>query len=279
MFRHEIIITQGLLPFNIVIHNHSSVQITKHWHESIEIDYTIHGDGDYWVSGKKIHVSDNQFIIINSGEVHGVTNIGPGDYRRSLTILIPYKLILKLAPNFDNFRFVSTLNDQQKLNKVKYFLKKIYDLKIEKDGNRFNEVEALGTFYLLMAELLSDFTISKNDVFTFNDIKKPDKVKEIIIFMTENYRESLTLDSIAKHFGLSRSYIDRLFKKEISISLLHYLQLIRLKFAFQEITETDLSISYIADRCGFSNVKSLQKIFKEIYQTSPSDFRKQLRGQ
>lgn len=278
MFRHEIIVTKGLLPFKIIIHNYSAVQITRHWHRSVEIDFTVHGNADYFTSGRKTHLSDGEFIIINSGEVHGVENIGPGDERRSLTLLIPYKTLVNLVPNINHFYFVSKINQPEEMNQVSTELSSIYSLWNDK-STQFNTIEVLGHFYLLMSLLLKDFMLPKNKNLTFNDIKKQGKVKRVINYLSQNYQESLTLEQVADHFGLSHAYLDRLFKKEVQTGLMRYLQLIRLQHAYESIANTDLPISVIADQSGFANVRSLQKLFKQVYDLTPTEYRKKIKGQ
>lgn len=278
MFRHEIIVTKGTLPFKIIIHNSSAVQITKHWHRALEIDFTIHGEGDYLTSGHKTHLSDGDFIIINSGEVHGVENIGPGDARRSITILVPFEFLNELLPEISHLYFVSRITNQEITLKVKTELMSIYQLWTNQHDHE-NKIEILGHFYLLMALLLKNFVVPKKNIICFNDARKQGKVKDIINFLTANYRDSLTLGEVADHFGLSKAYLDRLFKTEVQTSLIHYLQLIRLQHAYDLLVNTDLPVTVIADQCGFANVRSLQKIFKDVYSATPSTYRKKLKSQ
>lgn len=278
MFRHEIIVTKGTLPFKIIIHNSSALQITKHWHRALEIDFTIHGEGDYLTSGHKTHLSDGDFIIINSGEVHGVENIGPGDARRSITILVPFEFLNELLPEISHLYFVSQITDQEIMLKVKTELTRIYQLWTNQHDHE-NKIEILGHFYLLMALILKNFVVPKKNIICFNDARKQDKVKDIINFLTANYRDSLTLGEVADHFGLSKAYLDRLFKTEVQTSLIHYLQLIRLQHAYDLLVNTDLPVTVIADQCGFANVRSLQKIFKDVYSATPSTYRKRLKSQ
>lgn len=278
MFRHEIIVTKGILPFKIIIHNSSAVQITKHWHRALEIDFTIHGEGDYLTSGHKTHLSDGDFIIINSGEVHGVENIGPGNARRSITILIPFEFLTELLPKINHLYFVSQIPNQETTLKVKTELMSIYRLWINQESQE-NIIEILGHFYLLIALLIKNYVVPKKNTICFNDARKQGKVKDIINFLSANYQEGLTLGEIADHFGFSRAYLDRLFKTEVQTSLIHYLQLIRLQHAYDLLVNTDLPVAVIADQCGFANVRSLQKIFKDVYDTTPSTYRKNLKSQ
>lgn len=280
MFRHEVVVTGERLPFKVVIHRESVPMITKHWHESIEINYTIHGDGDYFVSGVTTHIKDDDFIIINSGDVHGVSDIGPGNKRRSLTLLIPMETMIKIKPDFRDYLLVSNNGNPKQINKVRRELRQIYMARTSSNqDNDIMIVDILGHFYLLMGELLKHFLVKKKNLLSFNDEQKQTKVKQIISFLVQNYQTPLTLDTIAKEFDFSRNYLDRLFKKEMNISLIHYLQLIRLDFAFKQITNTDHSLTQIADECGFANPKSLQKLFKEVYGKNPKDYRKSILGQ
>lgn len=277
MYKHEVVVATKGLPFKVVIHKHSVIQIIRHWHRSIEIDFTVHGDGDYFVSGKKTHISDGDFIIINSNEVHGVENIGPGDKRRSLTLLIPFETLEKLNPNFDQYIILSQNSNPANMKRVKEELFAIYQAWTTLP-EEIARMEVMGHFYLLMSELFQHFLTKKNDLLYYRTEKSQSKIKKIISYLDKHYQEDLTLDKVAATFGFSRGYIARFFKKEVGQGMMSYLQLIRLSHAYEQLTSTDKSIEYIASDSGFANTKSFERIFKSVYQVTPIRYRKQLKG-
>lgn len=277
MYKHEVVVATKGLPFKVVIHKHSVIQIIRHWHRSIEIDFTVHGDGDYFVSGKKTHISDGDFIIINSNEVHGVENIGPGDKRRSLTLLIPFETLEKLNPNFDQYIILSQNSNPANMKRVKEELFAIYQAWTTLP-EEIARMEVMGHFYLLMSELFQHFLTKKNDLLYYRTEKSQSKIKKIISYLDKHYQEGLTLDKVAATFGFSRGYIARFFKKEVGQGMMSYLQLIRLSHAYEQLTSTDKSIEYIASDSGFANTKSFERIFKSVYQVTPIRYRKQLKG-
>lgn len=277
MYKHEVVVATKGLPFKVIIHKHSVIQIVRHWHRSVEINFTIHGDGDYFVSGKKTHISDGEFIVINSNEVHGVENIGPGDKRRSLTLLIPWDVLEKLKPNFDQYLILSQSSNPTDMAKIKNELNAIYQVWTTLPEETAH-LEVLGHFYLLMSELFQRFLVKKNNLLYYKSEKSQSKVKKIIGYLDEHYQENLSLDIVASNFGFSRGYMARFFKKEVGQGVMSYLQLIRLSHAYEQLISSDKSIEYIATSSGYPNTKSFERTFKAVYKTAPNKYRKSLQG-
>ena len=48
--------------------------------------------------------------------------------------------------------------------------------------------------------------------------------------------------------------------------------------AFEILTNTDMDIETISDLTGFANVKSLRRLFHDVYQTTPGKYRNDLKG-
>lgn len=276
MYTHEVVTNTKGLPFKVIIHKKSVIQIVRHWHQSVEIDFTIHGDGDYFVAGTTTHLSDGQFIIINSNEVHGVENIGPGNKRRALTLLIPIDFLKTIYPNFEQEYFLMENQNVRCMKKVKEELYAIYKAWTNKeDSNEVRRLEVLGHFYLLISEMFQHLTAKKTEFLYYHAQNNKEKVKKIISYLEKNYQENVTLDEVATEFGFSRGYIARLFKKEVGKGIVNYLQLIRLSYAYQQLVDSDKSIEYISANNGFSNTKSFEKIFKKVYGKTPYQYRKE----
>lgn len=278
MFKHEIVTTKEGLPYWLYINKGNVVQITKHWHNSIEIDYTFKGDADYIVSGKRYHVSDNEFILINSGEVHGVENIKRVMERRSVVLLIPYENICNLYPDFENLDFKVNLAADEDYADIKQLLRGFFESSAELDTN-LRKIKQLGIFYMLVEKLIEKCTKKKIK-------KKPSKyrsnqneIKKIIEYMDGHYKEKLTLDIISKKFSFSKGYLAKVFKNEMGVGVIQYLQIIRLQNAFNELSNSNKSITIIADSCGFANPSSFQKLFKQTYGMSPNVYRKKIKVQ
>ena len=81
------------------------------------------------------------------------------------------------------------------------------------------------------------------------------------------------LDAILEPYYFNKSYLCRIFKKNMKMTMTEYLNNKRLEFAAYLLKTTDQSIAYIINDVGFSSVPYFNKIFKEKYGCSPQKFR------
>lgn len=93
-------------------------------------------------------------------------------------------------------------------------------------------------------------------------------------FVKNNYSQKITIDAIAAHIGLNRSYLSALFKREVGQSLQQYLIDFRLKRACTLLKETELSVGDIARSVGYEDPLLFSKIFKKYRRVSPRAFRR-----
>ena len=84
----------------------------------------------------------------------------------------------------------------------------------------------------------------------------------------------LSPDSICQHLGMSRSNLYRKLKALTNHSLTHFIRQLRLRKAEDLLQNTELDISEIAYSVGFSDPKYFSRVFAEVYEVSPSEYRK-----
>lgn len=95
----------------------------------------------------------------------------------------------------------------------------------------------------------------------------------ILEYISEHFSESLSLSVLSEHFALSQSYICRLFKKELSLKPSEYINRVRISAAKAMLLETDMTITEIAEKSGYSDVYYFSRVFKKIIGMSPLKMR------
>ena len=100
------------------------------------------------------------------------------------------------------------------------------------------------------------------------------KLTQILEYIQINYTEKINLSALSKKFSLSESYIARLFKKEMGLKPSEYVNKARILTSKTLLAETDLSVTDISEKVGFSDVYYFSKVFKKYTGLSPSDLRK-----
>jgi two-component system response regulator YesN len=103
-------------------------------------------------------------------------------------------------------------------------------------------------------------------------------VRQAIRYMMDNLNGKLTVADIALSVHISPSHLSHLFKKETGSAPIDYLTGLRLERAKELLSSLDLSISEIAEKCGYEDPSHFSKVFKKAQGIPPSVFRKQVLG-
>ncbi|WP_375537084.1 helix-turn-helix domain-containing protein [Alteribacillus sp. HJP-4] len=111
--------------------------------------------------------------------------------------------------------------------------------------------------------------------------KKIPKVVTILLFaqalqfIRNNFETDIQISEIANSLAIVRTYLHRLFKKEIVVSPKEYLTNCRIRKARDLLKTTDLPISTVAKSSGYEDTQQFSKVFKHQTTFTPTQFRKQ----
>lgn len=83
-----------------------------------------------------------------------------------------------------------------------------------------------------------------------------------------------SLSSVASKFGISDTYMRKLFRDAYHMSMKEFLTLQRLEYATSLLDTGYLYIKEVAKRSGFENEKYFSTVFKKYYQISPMEWKK-----
>ena len=130
------------------------------------------------------------------------------------------------------------------------------------------EWEALGN---------SKTNIRKIDERPLENINEPDLIRTVKNYIDENIGAELTRDSIAEAVGVNASYLSRAFHKTTGEKLSAYIFNARIKMSMDLLKRTDYKISYIAGRVGYGNDSYFIKVFRNMADMTPYEYRKMFR--
>ncbi|MBQ6421076.1 MAG: helix-turn-helix transcriptional regulator [Clostridia bacterium] len=98
-------------------------------------------------------------------------------------------------------------------------------------------------------------------------------LNQAITYINEHYKERINLSSVANAIGTNKNYLCRLFQIDYPSSFLEYLHHVRLFHAEILLKTTEMSISEIAEECGFSGERNMNTLFKKYYVNTPTAIR------
>lgn len=265
---HELIVPEAGFPFKLFIFEgrNGNYRREKHWHRSIEIFAVSQGELEFYIDDRLWHLSENEFMIVNSNEIHSVDSPLPNE---TIVLQIPLKLF---EDYFTGEQFIwFTHEPGWRDERFMELLKALYETYCEKKCGYDMKMNSI--FYNIMYLLVKDYRLMDFDDDFIRKNKNLNRLSSITSYMKENYADDLSLEEVARIFGYSPNYLSRMFQKYAGITYKSYLQNVRLGYALKDLEKGKYSITETALRCGFSGSKALARAFQKKYGMLPSKYK------
>lgn len=99
-------------------------------------------------------------------------------------------------------------------------------------------------------------------------------IKKAIIYIHNHLGDNLSLQSVCEAINLNHCYLCDLFRREVHMTFSEYVLQQRISLAKQLLRNTNLSLSFIAMRCGFNTASYFCTCFKKVEGVTPSSIKR-----
>lgn len=132
------------------------------------------------------------------------------------------------------------------------------------------ELETLEEFKKIILAVLRQITLKAGTGPENRDLELAGSIRN---FISENYSDyNLSITSISEKFRMSSAKISKVFKENHTMSVVEYINMIRLEKAVEWMENSRLSIGEIMHKVGIENESYFYKIFKARYGTTPRGY-------
>ncbi|MGU8636090.1 AraC family transcriptional regulator [Clostridium perfringens] len=132
-----------------------------------------------------------------------------------------------------------------------------------------DDILLLKELYSLLYALIEEFP----KPFEYKDKELHTYIQDALNFINSNYMHSITVQEIADYVNLSRSYLYKMFIKNLGISPQRYLINLRMYKATLLLKSTKLPIGEVANSVGYSDSLLFSKTFSKHFSMSPLNYR------
>lgn len=249
--------------------------IPMHWHRAVEIIYMQEGSLDVTVESESFTIRKGDCIVINGNVLHSTKCTSPNT---AILLQIPLDFMEKYIPDLGQliFLFDFRIKDQRQQTKqamLKTILEQLQIINdVRPDGYllRFNSL-----IFELLFQLYHNFAVKILQNNTSQEKKDMDRLEPVLNYISEHYREPISLNEIAEVACLQAGYFCRFFKKKMGITFLEYQNEYRLSFIYRDLITTRDPVHVILERHGFTNYKLFRRMFLEHFGNTPTQIRKQ----
>lgn len=247
--------------------------IGLHYHNNFELLYLLSGNLTVSVEEQQIIMKAEDIVIINTNRNHGYKGTGDVLIAR---FLISYDKLRELL-NKDSILFLcnSTVDKNNAFDNLREMIGKVLNLVIRKDSTR---LYLNSLYYQILYILTSNFLLTSKDIRYKENTSNDQRVDEVFSYIRMNYRKNITLQEVGKQLYLSPTYLSKYVKKKCGMNFGELISSVRMEHAMEDLLYTDAPIMKIAMDNGFASVAAYNKVFKEAYQMTPSEFRRKMIG-
>jgi AraC family transcriptional regulator, transcriptional activator of pobA len=277
--------------FAIKLFHYSSRQHTRGatWHERLELFVPLDGRTLFRMGDETIELRPGDLLVVENLTLHHVVDF-PGFDTRAIVVSFRPEFVYSLgSPSYDyafllpfysraerGTRVLPLPHEPEACNAIRRLIECRFgaaDTPVQRAGCK--------AFLLqLLFELGRRFPASELQHWEFiRHQQRSMRLKALFEHVREHYAERLTVAQAAHMVGMSQPQFMKTFKKVAGMTLVAYLNHVRLANGSRLLRETDLTIAEIATDVGFSDQSYFDKRFKRAFGRTPREFRAGLSGQ
>ncbi len=205
----------------------------------------------YWTH---FHLTDTEYKIYNGGSLDRIIDFSPNiDLISNTTNKDLY--VLPSAGNLDpNLRARLLFNQLLDIAKREHF------------RQTWRCHYALSLLLLEVSyEALQNRTIRHTEI--------SPKIVAVMEYIRTHYGQHLRIDELSAEFNYHPSYLETIFKKSTSYTLTSYINHVRIDNAKGLLIDMNMTLSRVAEQCGFTDEKYFLRTFKKITGMTPTQYR------
>ncbi|MDO5425589.1 MAG: AraC family transcriptional regulator [Eubacteriales bacterium] len=254
--------------------SYENISFLAHWHAEIEFIYLRSGSARLSINDHNFTAHAGDLVVVDSGDFHYSDS---SELRNRLDFLIFDPSIL--GGLYHPSHFAHPLMTKEMLQEWG-----LTGQLLSLFSNVSQELRQKSPYYqeIIRADLRAFWYRLKRFVPVENAEEQTQNrrshmlfaLQQLLAYIDEHYSEEITLGFAAQQMNFSESHFSKVFKKLIGINFSTYLNMVRIEHAAARLSGTSARITDVALTCGFNNVRSFNRTFKEITGYTPSQFMK-----
>ncbi len=242
-----------------------------HAHDFHELYFLLSGQRRYFIGHKIYDVAPGNLVIIPHTELHRTISTGMAGYDRY--VLFVYEKTLQGFIDIlgrQEYESLMQCGCLQLPQKAVRQIQKDMELLHEECHNLTKYSEAYAN-HLVQDILLCALRYGKPKSTCAGE--SADKIQEIARYISENYDTDFSLQDAAQMVYMEQTYFSKRFKQLTGFGFQEYLTQTRIRAAEKLLKDTVLSVSEIAEHCGFTSSNYFGDAFRRWKGVSPTAYR------
>lgn len=270
--------------------NEGDILVYPHWHKEIEIIYVKEGNVNIGVNDVPIQLKRNDIYFINGGDVHYFL-ASPESERIVIQFDLSFfqdissleKTSKEMRNLFSSIVQASSLWSQEVADQMRQLLMTVHEENNERKSGYRYVIKA--KMFEMLAILSREVPQNENwndqvreEISSTKQMENLERLDKIFMYIEAHYQDTITLNDISAYMGFSSFYFTKFFKKNTGTTFIQFLTEYRLNKAKWILLNEDATVTEVAERTGFSSVKTFHHQFKDLMGISPLKYKKTISG-
>jgi AraC-like DNA-binding protein len=274
-------------PLLIKLFHYSSRHHTRGgtWHERLELFVPLDGAAHFRMGEQEVELEAGDLLVVDNLKLHQVVDF-PGFNTRVIVISFLPEFVYSLGSPSHDYAFLmpfySKLEHRPHVvrarteiaNEIYISLRKLLECYFTRRKNPLYQAGCKAFLLELLYSLAVNFRNS--EVLKWQFMKQQEsslRLKKLFEHIRTTSTERLSIQTAARIVGMNPPQFMKTFKKVSGMTLVAYLNHVRLRNAAHLLRETDRSIADIANASGFSDQSYFDRRFKRAFGQTPKEFR------
>jgi len=262
------------IPVSIFLNKVKKIPLTVQ--KSVEFLFILKGELKVVINKQEYKLFESDVILINNGDVYEIQG---KEENLVLSMQIENEFFNDQVKREQSlFLCNSSINENEHYDDIRKILAKVM---YEYSNREYSyEFKIMSLLYDLIYLLNINFVISEDYKVQNLEVKNSkyiQRINSIVSYIKQNYYQQISLQDVADSQYLTPEYLSKFFKVHMGMTFSKYLNEFRLAQAVKELIRTDNSVTKIAMNNGFPNLVAFNKVFREVYDTTPAEYRNQIR--
>ena len=245
----------------------SPLQFPAHFHYHIEMVWMQRGSVNCFTDANKYRVGEGDIFISFPNQIHYYESFEDEEY-------VIFHINPEVVPQFKELFETNVPRSSQILAenvspKLRMLLEGIIEsCKEVREGRKYAEEIRSGYVLSFFGELLGSMELYGPDSGELSALKN------IVDYCSRNYTGEISLERLSKELHMSKYYISHIFGNRLNMRFNDYVNSLRVSKACRLLTDSDMSITEISDKVGFSTIRTFNRAFLRQTGKAPSEYRR-----
>ena len=243
---------------------HKNADETLHWHDYFEFEIVLEGNGFHNYNGRLCPVQRGDAYLMTHYDFHTISPLTD-------MVFLHIAFHEDTVPGDMSTALLASARQLQchfSEDEIAYLEERSALLEGElQNALSFHDIIAQSFLTEIISQILRKAAPAPER------LRMQPQMKSATVYMQKHFRDNLLLSDVASHIGLSTNHCGNLFRKNLGVSFHAFLLQLRLKYACQMLTASNIPISSVAEMTGFNTTEYFFMSFKKTLGMTPSAYR------